>query len=485
MKVLFIQPESTMHERMGLMYLSSNLKAENHEVHMVLADSFGPEGLIEEVERFCPDIIGYSVMTSELETVLAINTALKSNSKWKFLSVFGGPHPTFAPDEMIKRDGVDAICVGEGDLAFPEFCNQVKLGKDFWNTPNFLVNHDGEIFKNPIGPLVENLDDLLFPDREIMYEADPGLRENGRKMFFGSRGCPYLCTYCFNAEYNKMTKGQGDIMRHRSPENVIEEVLKVKERYPMNTVWVDDDTFLIKPKGWIAKFCKLLKEQVGLPFDINIRPDLVKDDVISDMKEGGLNSIWMGVECGDEEIAGKVLKRHTPNQRIHRAADVLKRHKVKFVTQNMMGLPVEQAFEADLKTLDFNIALGPTYAWSSILYPFPGTEVYRYALENGYLETKEVPILETTRVSSSLKFSSKAEARRIENLHKLFGIIVNFPILRKYCETLCELPLTKVYGVFYYLWYGYSLKIKLDSFVSIRKEMVGFVGVFFRMLRKT
>ena len=485
MKILFIQPESTMHERMGLMYLSSNLKAKNHEVHMVLADSFGPEGLVEEVERFCPDIIGYSVMTSELETVLAINIALKSNSKWKFLSVFGGPHPTFAPGEMIKREGVDAICVGEGDLAFPEFCNQVKLGKDFWNTPNFLVSHDGEIFKNPIGPLVENLDDLLFPDREIMYEADPGLRENGRKMFFGSRGCPYLCTYCFNAEYNKMTKGQGDIMRHRSPENVIEEVLKVKERYPMNTVWVDDDTFLIKPKGWIAKFCELLKEQVGLPFDINIRPDLVKDDVISDMKEGGLNSIWMGVECGDEEIAGKVLKRHTPNQRIHRAADVLKRHKVKFVTQNMMGLPVEQAFEADLKTLDFNIALGPTYAWSSILYPFPGTEVYRYALENGYLETKEVPILETTRVSSSLKFSSKAEARRIENLHKLFGIIVNFPILRKYCETLCELPLTKVYGVFYYLWYGYSLKIKLDSFVSIRKEMVGFVGVFFRMLRKT
>jgi hypothetical protein len=101
------------------------------------------------------------------------------------------------------------------------------------------------------------------------------------------------------------------------------------------------------------------------------------------------------------------------------------------------------------------------------------------------LETKEVPILQTTRVSTSLKFSSKKEARRVENLHKLFGIIVNFPFLRKYCETLCELPLTRVYGVFYYLWYGYSLKIKLDSFVSIRKEIVGFVGIFFRMLRKT
>ena len=88
MKILFIQPESTMHERMGLMYLSSNLKAKNHEVHMVLADSLGPEGLIEEVERFCPAIIGYSVMTSELETVLGINSALKSNSKWKFFKFF-------------------------------------------------------------------------------------------------------------------------------------------------------------------------------------------------------------------------------------------------------------------------------------------------------------------------------------------------------------------------------------------------------------
>ena len=158
---------------------------------------------------------------------------------------------------------------------------------------------------------------------------------------------------------------------------------------------------------------------------------------------------------------------------------------MKFVTQNMMGLPVERAFETDLKTLDFNIELGPTYAWSSILYPFPGTEVYRYALEHGYLETEQVPILQTTRVSTSLKFASKEEARRVENLHKLFGIIVNFPFLRKYCEILCELPLTRVYGVFYYLWYGYSLKIKLDSFVSIRKEIFGFMGVFFRMLRKT
>ena len=99
MRILFIQPESTMHERMGLMYLSSNLKAKNHEVHMVLADRYGPEGLVEEVERFNPAVIGYSVMTSELETVLAINSALKSNSKCKFLSVFGGPHPTFAADE--------------------------------------------------------------------------------------------------------------------------------------------------------------------------------------------------------------------------------------------------------------------------------------------------------------------------------------------------------------------------------------------------
>ena len=485
MRILFIQPESTMHERMGLMYLSSNLKAKNHEVHMVLADRYGPEGLVEAVERFNPAVIGYSVMTSELETVLAINSALKSNSKCKFLSVFGGPHPTFAADEMIKRDEVDALCIGEGDLVFPKFCDRLERGENFWETSNFVVNHQGKVFKNSIGPLVENLDDLLFPDREMMYQADPGLRENGRKMFFGSRGCPYLCTYCFNAEYNAMTKGQGDVMRHRSPENLIQEVLQVKESYPINTVWVDDDTFLIKPKGWITKFCELLKREVGLPFDINVRPDLVKDEVITDMKEGGLNSIWMGVECGDEQVAGKVLKRHTPNQRIHRAADVLRRHEVKFVTQNMMGLPVERAFETDLKTLDFNIALGPTYAWSSILYPFPGTEVYRYALEHGYLETEQVPILQTTRVSTSLKFASKEEARRVENLHKLFGIIVNFPVMRKYCEILCELPLTRIYGVFYYLWYGYSLKMKLDSFVSIRKEIFGFMGVFFRMLRKT
>ena len=94
----------------------------------------------------------------------------------------------------------------------------------------------------------------------------------------------------------------------------------------------------------------------------------------------------MGIECGNNEVAGKILKRNTTNERIIESVKILKKNKIKVMTQNLIGLPVPNPTEVDYDTLDFNIKLKPYFAWSSILYPYPGTEIGIAATKTGYFD---------------------------------------------------------------------------------------------------
>jgi hypothetical protein len=148
-----------------------------------------------------------------------------------------------------------------------------------------------------------------------------------------------------------------------------------------------------------------------------------------------------------------------------------------------MGLPVDDPFESDLKTLDLNIMMRPDYGGSSILYPFPGSPIEGYLKEKGYL-VEGSEYYETYKRSSMLNFGSEAIRRRIENLHKLFGIVVGIPSLRPLVRFLCDLPLGKLYYMLYYLWYGYRYKVKLSP-IKWRQEGWIFFQVFLRMVAKT
>ena len=465
------------------MYLAAGLKKHGHEVQLASIQRVGLDGLERRMREFQPAVVAYSIMTGEHIKLLEINRGLKQH--FKFLSVFGGPHATFSPSMIEDEPECDALCVGEGDLAFPEFCRRVEAGEAYWESPNFWVRHEGTIYRNPLLPLVVDLDELPFPDHDLMYECDPEIGEEGTKTFYSGRGCPYACTYCFNGKYNEIYHGKGPIMRYRSPKHLVDEILYVKERYPLTNVFMHDDTFIAKPAGWFEEFCPDYTRRVGLPMSCCVRANLVTEPVVALLSEAGLRSAWMGVECGDERAANEVLKRKLKNVEIQNAAEILKRHGVLLVTQNLNGLPVPNSYETDLKTVDLNVRLGPAYAWSSILYPYPGTPIEAYAREHGFLPPTGPPLLETNKRSSAFLFPTPIEKRKVENLHKLFDLMVQHPMLRRHCDFLCALPLSGLYRMVYYLRFGYVFKWKLFPFRSVRKELGKFVRLFVRMVRKT
>ena len=469
-----------MHERIGVMQLSTALKLKKWEVKLVLAERLGLEALKDLVKAYSPEIIGYSAMTGEHIRLLDINRELKKSHD--FIAAFGGPHATFFP-KLIEENGCDAICIGEGDVSFLEFCKRVANKENYWETPGFIVKQNGKIYNNPLMPLVEDLDLIPFPDRELMYAADPDLLKGSVKLFFSTRGCPHKCTYCFNEKYNTIHKGKGSVLRHRSPENLIEEIFQVKEKYPMAIVHIEDDTFLYKPEGCFEVFVKLYKEKINLPFHCNFRANKVNEEIVKLLKEAGLDSVTMGIECGNEKYSNTILKRNLKNERIIEVCSILKKYGLKIITTNLVGLPVPDSYEADLETLDLNIKIKPTFALCSILYPYPGTPIESYAREKGLL-TGEVKFLETNKRTSFFNFSSPLEKRKIENLHKLFGLLVEFGFLRRYADLLCRLPLIRIYTGLFYFWYGYNFKIRIFPLISFWSELHGYLLFWWKTIKK-
>ena len=177
----------------------------------------------------------------------------------------------------------------------------------------------------------------------------------------------------------------------------------------------------------------------------------------------------MGIETADDEVRNKLLKRDLSKEQMLNACRLLRKYKIKVVTQNMLGLPTEDTLKKDLETLKFNIKLKPTYGWSSIFYPYPSTELYDYCVKNGYFDPENFT-LESNKVTSPLNFDEKTK-KEIVNLHKLFGITVKFPILYPLTRILIKLPLYKLYSFMYFAWYGYMYHIVIRPTKMNMKKM--------------
>ncbi len=481
-RVLLVFTESYMTPRMGIMYLASELREEGHDVRIASAARLGLKGVRKLVSDWRPAVVGYTALTGEHVRLIELNQTLRE--QFSFMSVFGGPHATFCPEELLENPYCDAVCIGEGDIAFPDFCRRLEKGEAWWQTPNFVAKHDGEMVRNPLLPLIEDLDSLPMPDHDLMYAADPALAKDSVKYFYSNRGCPCTCTYCFHAAYNKLYRGKGSIVRHRSPEKFVDEICHVKDRYHMTHVIINDDSFLLNSQEWLDGFCSEYTKRVALPFICAFRANVVTDALIAQLRGAGLTSGAMGVECGNEDIFNKLLKRNMTKDQIRRAAAIIKSHGVKLMTLSLCGLPIANPYEIDKETVELNAEIKADWARASLLYPYPATEIRDFALQAGFLPEAHVPIFESNKRSSAFAFASPMEKRRVENLHKLFGIFVGHPWLRRHADFFCSLPLGPVYRMILYLHYGYGMRFIILPFSSPLREVWSYVPVLFKLFVK-
>lgn len=429
MKILFISG-TFLDEALGIMQLSSILKQNGHKTDLFIGENCN---LQEKVDDFNPDILAISASTGTHKTCL--DEVRKLNRH--IFTVIGGPHATFFP-EIISNNIIDVVCIGEGDYPFLELANNIDDG-DIKNIRNLWIKVDKKIYRNPLRPLIQDLDSLPFPDREIVYQFEK-FRSREIKPFITGRGCPFECSYCFNHSYKKMFSGQ-KYVRKRSVGNVIDEIKDVRRRYGLEVVRFIDDTFNTDRK-WLDEFCEKYKE-IDIPFSCNIRAELLDEKLVEKLKSAGCMLLNIGIECGNERIRKTLLNKHTSNSQMLKICRLIKKAGIKLTTQNIFGLPLENSLENDFETLRFNIRCKPDYAWASIFTPYPKTALGEYS--KGKYFDGNVDSLPETYHFSVLNLKNREE---ITNLHALFPTIVRFPFLLPISKHLIKLPFQ---GLFLYL----------------------------------
>jgi len=477
-RVLFVIKNLYTMERLGVMQMSAFARQKGWETDLIISDELGYGDILSHVRSFDPSILAFSAMSPEYPALETIARQLKTDTDC--FIIFGGPHPTFFQD-IIKQRFVDAVSFGEGDISFPAFLEKYSAGEDYTKIPGMHFHIGGKIVRNPPALLVDQLDALLFADRDLMVKGNSLLQHNRSHIFMASRGCPNACTYCFNHKYNQLFRSCGKMIRRRSVENLILEMEAVRRQLGTEFAYIDDDIFTLCSLDWLEEFAEKYPERIGLPFMCNVHVNYINEDKIRLLKKAGCRYVCFGIECGDTDVSKKILKRNIANQDIIKLGRLLREYGIRFMTQNLMALPVDDPLDVDLKTLDLNILCKPHYAVAHLFYPLPGTELTQYASDNDFFDADSAQMPERTNSYSALNFPDRKKKILVQRLHKLFGLTVSFPFIRPLLPVLIRLPLGAVYSVFFVLWYGFSMRFRLER----TKKSIGEVLFFLKSLGRS
>jgi radical SAM superfamily enzyme YgiQ (UPF0313 family) len=366
--------------------------------------------LLARIKEYQPGLIGISVNSHQFIHAREIAREIKKISS--ALIVVGGVHVTLFPEALEKEESFDGICIGEGETAFLELANKLQAKEDYFGIKNFWFRRGKEIIKNECAKLIENLDDLPFPDRSIFRYFQT--RKTITPRFIFSRGCPFNCTYCCNHALKRKYAGLGPYLRFRSVDRAIEEIRALKQNYEFSHLKLDDDTFSFN-KAWLLEFCNKFPKNFDMTFECNVRPGSVDEESLIALKKGGCNLIKVGVETGNEELRKNVLNRNISNQETINLFDQAKKIGLKTYSFNMIGIPGETK-KSIRETIDLNVHLKPDFMQITIFYPYFGTILGDKCLQEGLIENSS---LDSYLEKSILRLSTISK-REIEKQAKNF-----------------------------------------------------------------
>jgi len=454
-RVLFLQ--QTHEEWLGVMYLSAMLKERGHRCD-ILVEPLENEDLATVASRMNPDILAVSCLTSDFHWAISWVEKIKRLSNP--LVVFGGHHVTLDPEKSIADPAVDVICRGEGEQPLAELADAVDRGESFAAIPNLWVKNGTDIIRNEMRNLEEDLDSLPFPDRRL-YTRYPFFQRRGKRSLALGRGCPYACAHCHNSAKRAVFKDKGRYVRWRSRENILAEIDVLLTTQFVTVLHFIDDSFGAN-QGWLVELVRALSARSGnsVALQANMRADLVTEELCTALSDYGADKLRLriAVETGNEDYRRRILKKNITDDELLAAADTLNRFGIDFVTYNMLGLPGETYADA-LATLRFNCRLKPALALCFVFQPFPGTELARYAVEQGLLPPENLDKMGTEDYGGFFFSRSplrQPEIDKIENLHAVFGFVVGRPLVFPLAKAICRIsalgPLFRLFYRVYLRW---------------------------------
>jgi len=306
----------------------------------------------------------------------ALAEALKSQNADVRIGLVGA-HAAVLPEETLAAsEAIDFV----GRKEFDFTCRDVALGKPLSEIDGLSFRHKGHVVHNPERALIENFDEL--PSVMDVYARDLtienyfiGYLKHPYVSHYSGRGCPAQCTFCLWPQ----TVG-GHKYRAKSPEAVAREMAHARRLFPqVKEFFFDDDTFTAyQPR---AREIARHLGKLAITWSCNARAN-VSYETLKTMRDNGLRLLLVGYESGNQQILDNIKK----GIRLEEAREFTTNCKKLGIVIHgtfILGLPGE-THATIRETIEFAKEIDPFSLQVSLAAPYPGTELYRQAKENGW-----------------------------------------------------------------------------------------------------
>lgn len=356
---------------LGILYLSAYLKRAGFSVDVFDATFRDPRDFEEAVRRARPRIVGIYANIITRDNVFRLARIAKENGV-KYVLCGGPDAPEWA--ELYLQNGIDIIGTNEGERTLealiPWLDEHGMSGlEDF---PGILYLRDGRVRRTQAREAITNLDSLPWPDRDVLemedyFKAWKSRHGESSVSLITARGCPFHCAWCSAEVF-------GHSHRQRSPANVVDEMLMIKQKYSPDIMWISDDVLTINRKWTLEFFQEVKRRGAAHAFECLSRVDLVDAEILAGLKQSGCFRIWYGAESGSQQVLDSMAKGTTVEQ-VRKAARTTQEMGIQAGFFILLGYPEETT--ADIrKTINLLKETRPDVFGTSVAFPMKGTEFY-------------------------------------------------------------------------------------------------------------
>lgn len=310
----------------------------------------------------------------------------------KALCLFMGPGATYFTETFLTH--INSIVVrGEPEESTKELVQLLAEGTDWHQVKGISYLLDQKIINNPARPLIKELDSLPFPAIHHIKQytfSNPKLKVSPYMAMVTSRNCPFKCIYCVPSsltfareiEYKRDHDGKKPPIGFRSPENVVLEIDNLAAQ-GYKAIGFMDDNFIVT-----AKRLKIIGEALKkhhIFWGCQARVDSINEDIAAMLHLYGCQYVDLGVESFNDDIL-QYIKKGITEEQIYTAIQLLKKHNVPVKLNILIGTSPIETMETIKDTLRKSKKMQVDQVMFNIVSPFPGTEFYDLAMENGWIK---------------------------------------------------------------------------------------------------
>jgi len=372
---------------LGILSLAALLREQGVEPRIF--DCAAETSALDALVDFKPHLTGLTAVTSSVLSARRLAGVIKARFSHTKI-IFGGPHATALPEEVIAWPEVDFVVAGEAERALVPLCAWLEAKapvSQLATVPNLYHKESGAPQHTQKADWLSSheLDHLPLPAYDLLdidsvtARLRHGLIRRGKRAlpYMATRGCPHLCAFCCRV--------MGRRVRRKNPDVVLAEIESLVDAYGIDELYIEDDNFTAS-KDYALRILDGIYERklpITIKFANGARIDTLDDVILERMRRAGCSSLSFGLESGSSRVL-QMMDKHLDLDVVRTKVAMAQSHGFMTGGNMIVGYPGER--EQDIwESVDFFQSLKLDSVAIVNLVPFPGTAVRALCEEKGYL----------------------------------------------------------------------------------------------------